>query len=554
MRTGGEVMSEASVPAVPLETPEQPAMLPKPISMGGVGTAAGVAALADFLLYDHALGIGLVVFLAAVAASALVTNSVRATTRAAICAGGILVAGLLPFAVNPSVLSLGLAVAGVLLFSTLLFAGPGPLLSDVLAAARSMVLSCVHRAPTDLCNSLAGAASKRPKSIGAALVVWFMPLTLGAVFAALFVGANPLLESWVKAIDLPTLLGRIAEHLSGWRIGFWLAVIMLVWPVLFVHAYRRRAARARKATGPTVEGVDVAQARVVGDAAILRSLIVFNVLFAVQTSLDALYLWGGVALPEGMTHAEYAHRGAYLLIATALLSAAFVILALRPGSEAERSPLIRGLVYLWIAQNVWLVISSILRLDLYVAAYSLTYWRVAAFVWMVLVAIGLVLILARIALGRSNDWLVGANLVSLVVVLYACAFPNFARVIADFNVAHSAEMGGGGPALDRAYLYSLGTDAIPAVDVLAGRNSLAPHGWRETQSTVLVERMKDWRGWNFWDWRLVRYLAEAPIPASAAPVQGASIPPPAVPIPAEATRWFKARDVDRYGGSTPGRP
>ena len=35
-----------------------------------------------------------------------------------------------------------------------------------------------------------------------------------------------------------------------------------------------------------------------------------------------------------------------------------------------------------------LVISSILRLDLYVQTYLLTYWRIAAFIWMLLVAAG----------------------------------------------------------------------------------------------------------------------------------------------------------------------
>ena len=37
-----------------------------------------------------------------------------------------------------------------------------------------------------------------------------------------------------------------------------------------------------------------AESLIFGRAAILRSLIVFNVLFAVQTVLDAAYLWGGV--------------------------------------------------------------------------------------------------------------------------------------------------------------------------------------------------------------------------------------------------------------------
>ena len=51
--------------------------------------------------------------------------------------------------------------------------------------------------------------------------------------------------------------------------------------------------------------------------------------------MDFVYLWGGKTLPDGMSYAEYAHRGAYPLIATALLAGAFVLVALRPGSETE---------------------------------------------------------------------------------------------------------------------------------------------------------------------------------------------------------------------------
>jgi hypothetical protein len=45
---------------------------------------------------------------------------------------------------------------------------------------------------------------------------------------------------------------------------------------------------------------------------------------------------------------------------------------MRPGGPSEQSTVIRPLVYLWVAQNVMLVISSILRLDLYVQIYLLT--------------------------------------------------------------------------------------------------------------------------------------------------------------------------------------
>ena len=167
-----------------------------------------------------------------------------------------------------------------------------------------------------------------------------------------------------------------------------------------------------------------------GVQAMLRSLILFNALFALQTGLDLVYLWGGVALPDGLTYAEYAHRGAYPLIATALLAAGFVLIAMRPGGPAEQSRLIRPLVLVWTGQNILLVISSILRLDLYVAAYSLTYLRLAAFIWMMLVAAGLLLMLIQMILRKPNSWLVAANAATLALVLYGCCFINAPRLVA----------------------------------------------------------------------------------------------------------------------------
>ena len=100
---------------------------------------------------------------------------------------------------------------------------------------------------------------------------------------------------------------------------------------------------------------------------------------------------------------------------------------MRPGSDAERSPLMRALVFLWVGQNVLLVVSSILRLDLYVEIYLLTYWRVAAFIWMLIVAAGLDpdrgadrdLSLQRLA-GRRQSRV-------LALTIYVCSFVNFAE-------------------------------------------------------------------------------------------------------------------------------
>ncbi len=79
----------------------------------------------------------------------------------------------------------------------------------------------------------------------------------------------------------------------------------------------------------------------------MRAIVVLNFLFAVQTVLDDAYLWGGGARNklDGMNDAAYMYRGTYALIVTALLSAAFVLTTIHPGSTISADSCIRTFVY-----------------------------------------------------------------------------------------------------------------------------------------------------------------------------------------------------------------
>jgi hypothetical protein len=485
----------------------------------GLKKAASVVvlvALADWLFYGRPLGISLLVFLLALDIGALVANPVRGKPRDIVAAFGVLVVFVLPLIVETSLIAFGFAAIGAAYFA-LAATRCGADWSKRIADAAALPLDGTWQATADITRCV--SAWSKGAGLGLkvdAMTVWIVPAVLGAIFLLLFANANPLIEGWFAAIDLRALLA----HLSIARIVFWLMMLSLSWPFVFMAAKSRLKAKAEaKAEALLNTQLDIPESalpeRLFGKAAILRSLVLFNLLFAVQTMLDGAYLWGGVALPNGMSYASYAHRGAYPLIVTALLAAAFVIAAMRPGTEAERSPVIRGLVYLWVAQNVGLVVSSILRLDLYVAVLSLTYWRVAAFVWMVLVAAGLFLIVLRIILRRSNLWLIKINLASLALTLYVCAFVNFPELIATYNVAHSREMSGKGELLDTGYLLSLGPHAIPALDTYLApmtpdNSRYSMWDLRDKLAQTHLTPMGDWRAWSYRDWRLAEYLRKAP--------------------------------------------
>jgi hypothetical protein len=341
-----------------------------------------------------------------------------------------------------------------------------------------------------------------PNRSGIQLKNWVLPLGLSLVFMILFAEANPILIRWLDLINWNWIFDLFTLE----RILLWLLVIILCWPLL--------QPKFRLKPKPIQEG-DFKDIRnltrfLFSRESILYSLVLFNLLFSVQTYMDLIYLWGGTALPDGMSYAEYAHRGAYPLIATALLADAFVLVALRPGSETEGMHSIRYLVYLWIGQNVFLVLSSIWRTALYIEEYSLTYLRLAALIWMGLVALGLVWLVLRIAWTRSNIWLINLNGVTLLTVLMMCSFINLGSVIAQFNVEHCKEVNGKGPALDLKYLREIGTASLPALNWFLQHGSQYNYKiskiikLERNLRNILSHELKEWRTWTFRSYRLSR--------------------------------------------------
>jgi len=474
----------------------------------GLALVVGLAALADWLFYGHRLGLSLVIFIVALEAGALVANPIRAERRRMLEAAAVFIAALAPLVEALTPLALLIAIAGAAYFALVVT----PWISESLPSRMIAALWLVVAGPFQVLADLPGAWGSLRRGGGTTLVtnavsVWVVPVAFGAIFVGLFAAANPLIETWFAQLALRDSMAR----LDAARVLFWVAMLAIAWPFVCLNRRFREEAQHLLQQVEFETTTTPGLTRLFGQAAILRSLILFNLLFAAQTAMDINYLWGGAALPHGVSYAEYAHRGAYPLIVTALLAAAFVIAAMRPGSGAERSRATRVLVFMWVGQNVMLVISSMLRLDLYVATYSLTYWRAAAFVWMLLVAIGLVLIVVRIVSDRSDAWLIGANLVALVLALYVCAFINFPHVIASYNVAHSFEVSGQGQPLDLDYLLSLGPDALAAIDQYGAQRTSLPYvlqGPRARLAAAHLDAMQDWRAWSFRGWRLKRYLEE----------------------------------------------
>ena len=442
---------------------------------------------ADFLFFDRRLGCTAAIYVALLVAGILVSGVGSARRRSV----GVLTASMVGMIValleEPAFLTLMMSFVGLTTLALTQRHGWTP---NVVLWMRRCI-SFWKRGTVQWARDLRTVVRscdiqdvEQQRMIG--LRRWLPALGLGVVFLALFAIANPVLAGWMES-----LAGRafnLGARVDAPRVLFWIVMAIGAWAAL-----RARAARIgirQVGTPPSL----------VSGATLVRSLIVFNLLFLLQNELDVRHLMLDAALPEGVTYSQYARRGAYPLLAAALLSAAFVLTTFR----SEQDTFGRGarrLTYAFLAQNVVLTAFAMLRLSHYVDAYALTRIRLAAFLWMGLVAVGLALIFVRIVARRDTRWLLGANALAAVTLLYACCFPNWDRFIADYNVARCKEVRGYGRTIDLEYLRELGTDALPALRRLqqeATDPQVRDQATRLGDATraILDEQLAEWRGWT----------------------------------------------------------
>lgn len=430
-----------------------------------------LVALADFLLLDHTPGVSLAFFALAVAGVVWVLLGRRAGLTGPAM---LLILCVLPVVEYVQTLSLAFLLGGSI--TALCWAVLGKLEGAPVRRFMSLfpILAIRH--------GIEGARHSHnvSRADGAVLRVlrnWSFPVGGALILASLMLSANPVLSDWSDQF------WQIDLRLD--RLLFWFGTAIMIWPFLAVAVQpellspRFGPKRERNLPAFGINAQSVANA-----------LIVFNILLAVQTGMDIFFLWGNAELPEGMSYAEYAHRGAYPLLATALLAGAFALVA-RP-YLTERKALTTWMM-LWLTQNVLLVISSLMRLSLYVESYGLTYLRVHASIWMVLVAMGLSLTGWQILRGKTNQWLLLRSAALGIGVLYACCFVNFAALIARWNLDHPARF-------DVYYACQLNRMAAAELS-------------RDTRlrNCATPPVIDNWRNWGFRADRVIRSLTAEPM-------------------------------------------
>lgn len=445
--------------------------------------------LADLLFWNHAPGISVALFGCAIFAVAQAVRSKTPALNQLLGPIALTLLGTVPVVIYVqalSVLLLALCLSAALIWVSRPDLGLVTSCGRAVGFVLSFPVKCIDRV-----LRLIGWIFKKPAPETAQLKStqlrrelrnWAFPIGGSLVFIALLLDANPVFER-LLTLNL-SFDGLINRGL------FWTGTAFLVAPLVDF-----RTPGASPLSGP--EPVRFAARLGINAGSTLRALMVFNALICIQMLSDAAIILGGAQLPDGMSFASYAHRGAYPLLATALLAGGFAMAA-TPFLKEHR--LIKPLMLLWLAQNAILCGAAIMRLDLYVEAYGLTYLRVYAFIWMGLVAIGLLMTLWQVWTERTISWLLARLALLAFVTLFATSMVNIAQAIARNNI----ELDG----FDIGYLCELGpTAAGPVAEAVQRDPGLALYVSSSHCAAGRVPQIGDWREWGFRNWQVARYVA-----------------------------------------------
>ncbi|SDT93400.1 protein of unknown function [Verrucomicrobium sp. GAS474] len=335
----------------------------------------------------------------------------------------------------------------------------------------------------------------------------FLPAAALALLFAFFLGTGNAVLGWWFGHGFGALWKWVTGFdLSAARLFGWFAAGIVVLPLLaparrrgscyFGWGWTTRLHRFADAPSP-------AAART-SDLRALAILGTLNALFLAANAIDLRYLWLRQAIPEGVNAAQFVHAGTGLLICTTLLTG--VVLALlfnrAPARTAGRA--VRLLAYGWIAQNLFLLASVVLRLKLYTDAYGLTDTRLSLLAFLLLVAAGFALLTVKIAREKSAAWLLGGCATAAFVLFYGVQFLDFGGIAARYNVARwEADPGASAP-LDVGYLANVGSGGWEPLRRVA--ESARAHPAAADQARRALEQArarfdteagrKDWRLWQ----------------------------------------------------------
>lgn len=306
----------------------------------------------------------------------------------------------------------------------------------------STLFSCVFII-INLTGSNKETTRKDKKSFIFILLTFFVPVLLAFIFLIIYKNANPLFASYTEKINLDFIS---IEWIMFTVVGF------LVIYGIFYHQKIEVIDTWESNLPLSINPSEIVTTKWDEKKASIILFILLNSMLAFINLLDINYLYLGAGMPKGITHKEFVHHGVGMLILSILLAITTILYFFRGNLNFDKtSKIAKNLVYLWIIQNLLMVVSTALRNQMYIHEALLTYKRIGVYYWLFMAAVGLIILFLKIFKVRSGWYLFKTNSFIAYVILIASAAINWDGYISTYNLSKVKHIA----SLDKKYLISL---------------------------------------------------------------------------------------------------
>ena len=219
------------------------------------------------------------------------------------------------------------------------------------------------------------------------------------------------------------------------------------------------------------------------------------ILFALNIA-DFVVIFTG-RLPEGITYAEYVHQGFYTLLFTLSLAIGLIIYFFRGQLNFhDKLKIVKRASCFWILQNLLLALITAYKNLLYVEAYGFTYKRIAVFLGLICIVIGLFLSFKKLYKPYTNWMYFNKLALNAFICFLVMSFIPMDRLITQYNLNYSQTT-------DIHYLLNLSKPNLEMIENFINEHQghYAEHAFAlYNKKKDLNEKASDahWQSWNYY--------------------------------------------------------
>lgn len=317
-------------------------------------------------------------------------------------------------------------------------------------------------------------------------IIYLISAFIVIVFLMLYVNSNPVFNDFFSRIDLSFIqFGFVMMTIGLYILLYGLVLIKKNKDIQNLNSIKQEINKTQLSIRDEQE-FKIAK----------LSITIVALLLFIANITDLFILFTG-KLPAGMSYSEYVHQGFYTLIFTLSLAVGLIIYFYRGQLNFhDKIKQLKNISIFWILQNLLLALLTAYKNYLYVEVYGLTYKRIAVFLGLLCIIIGLILSLNKLKQPLTNWFYFNKLALYAYISLFFISFIPFDKLITKYNLTNSQT-------IDIEYILNLEhpdllfvDDFIHKTETTYSRDYRAVH---DKLSKLSVRANKaNWQSWNLY--------------------------------------------------------